>query len=453
MRFASRTFVLNFAAATTSFWLAGVQPMVAEPQGGRDILAAYAYRYAQYYVPYAIQSAVVYAPVSELDARRGQWNEKGYGADAEYAVQSAVPGSDNERLRGHAREIFKPWRYRFGSESYLTCIDPSDRECQAEYLNRGWAFSSGPAFQIWTRARSRSAGRDECSEVSIAFRGTVGGLFGDSWRSNYNRVGSPYDDYYYQLRRNVGGIMKLIQNLDCYKQARTKPQIVSTGHSLGAGLAQFAALATRSGGPRIAKVFAFDSSPVTGAHLLSKELREGNANGLTIDHVYESGEVLALARAAVQEYPSLSSRCNPMVRTVEVKAARGTLVGLHGIPLLATNLADLSYNEGDPSTYRPPLTKVGDCDVRYQPPTFQEEEDMLVAGASGKRAVAVARGYGRVDRSAAFSSADVRQYGSLAKRSMHTASNGRADKGAVLNAYALTAGDGAPSFTPLPRAE
>jgi hypothetical protein len=453
MRFAFRTLVLNLAAASTSFWLAGVQPTVAEPQGGRDILAAYVHRYAQYYVPYAIQSAVVYAPVSELDARRGQWNEKGYGADAEYAVQSAVPGSDNEQLRGHAREIFKPWRYRFGSESYLTCIDPSDRECQAEFLRRGWAFSSGPAFQIWTKARSRNAGRDECSEVSIAFRGTVGGLFGDAWRSNYNRVGSPYDDYYYQLRRNVGGIMKLIQNLDCYKRARTKPQIVSTGHSLGAGLAQFAALATRSGGPRIAKVFAFDSSPVTGAHLLGKKLREDNANGLTIDHVYESGEVLALARAAVQEYPSLTSRCNPMVRTVEVKAARGSLIGLHGIPLLATNLVDLSYNDGDPTTYRPPLTKVGDCGVRYQPPTFQEEEEAIVARAPG-RAITVARGYGRnFDRSALSGSADARRHRLLAKRSVHTAANGRADRVAVLNAYALSAGEVAPSFTPLPRAE
>jgi hypothetical protein len=456
MQSAPKAFVLNFAFVVAFLLLVGAQPTAAEDKGGRDIMAAYVYRYAQYYVPYAIQATAAYAPMSELDARRGQWNENGYRADVEYAVQSAVPGSDNEQLRGHAREIFKAWRYQFGSESYLTCIDPSDRECQAEFLKRGWAFSTGPAFQIWTRSRSQNARRDECSEVSIAFRGTVGGLFGDSWVSNYDRLGSPYDDYYHQLRRNVDGIMKLVQNLDCYKQAspKSKPQIVSTGHSLGAGMAQFAALATKSGGVRIAKVFAFDSSPVTGAHLLAKSLREGNAGGLTIDHIYETGEILSYTRrTVVQQYPSLTSRCDPLVRTVEVKAARGTFIGLHGIPLLATNLIDLSYNEGDPSTYKPPLTRVGNCDVRYQPPSSPAEEQDVVAGVRGKQTVSVGRSYGRnLNYSAALHSANAHQSGSPAKRDTRTMSDRRVGRVAALRAYAPAAGEIA-AFTPIQRAE
>jgi hypothetical protein len=176
--------------------------------------------------------------------------------------------------------------------------------------------------------------------------------------------------------------MKMIQDLDCYKRAGFKPRIVSTGHSLGGGLAQFVALATKSGGPRIAKVFAFDSSPVTGAHLVDKRLREENAVGLTVDHVYESGEVLSLARRLAQEYPPLKSRCNPLVRSVEVKAARGSATGLHGIPLLATNLADLSYNDGNPMAYLPPDTVVDGCKARYR-----DEEEVIVAGARRPRAV------------------------------------------------------------------
>jgi hypothetical protein len=453
MQCAPKAFAIKFATAVALSWLAFLQPAFAEEKGGQEIFAAYVHRYAQYYVPYAIQATAAYGSISELDAMRDQWNANGYRVDAEFAVQSAVPGSDNERLRDHARQVFKPWRYRFGSESYLTCIDPTDRECQAEFLNRGRAFGSGPAFQIWTRARSQNARRDDCSEVSIAFRGTVGGLFGDSWVSNYNRFGSPYDDYYYQLRRNVDGIMKLIQGLDCYKQARFKPQIVSTGHSLGAGMAQFAALATKSSSVRIAKVFAFDSSPVTGAHLLTRDLRESNARGLTIDHIYETGEILSYARrSAAQQYPSLTSRCDPLVRTVEVKAARGTLIGLHGIPLLATNLVDLSYNDGDPSTYRPPVTKVGACEVRYQPPSppgipgFQgeESEDLIVAQATG--AARSLRGH----RSVAASAAGVRQPGS--KRETRVASDQRSGTAAALNAYAFAVAESA-AFSPIQRAE
>jgi hypothetical protein len=452
MRINLRTIFLCLSVMATSMLTTG-QLALAQTQGGRDILASYVYRYAQYYVPYAIQAAVAYQPINELNDRRAKWNEKGYGADAEYAVQSAVPGS-HEDLREHAREVFKRWRYQFGSDSYLKCIDPSDSDCQAAFLKRGWDFGSGPAFQVWTRGRPPNAARDVCTEVSIAFRGTVG-LSGGDWFSNFNRFGSPYDDYYQQLRRNVDGIMKLIQNLDCYKRAGSKPpRIVSTGHSLGGGMAQFVALATRSGGPQIAKVFAFDPSPVTGAHLLDKQLREGNAKGLTVDRIYESGEILSYARGIIQQYPPATSRCDPLVRAVEVKAARGTATGLHGISLLATNLVDLSYNDGDPTTYRPPLTRVDGCDVRYAPPATDGDE-VIVAGTQRQRAAAFR--YGRnFNRLTDSRSSNAQQYGSIANagtRKSGKLPETRVDRLAGLNAYALAAREVSSAFTPLPRAE
>ncbi len=247
--------------------------------------------------------------------------------------------------------------------------------------------------------------------------------------------------------------MKLIQNRDCYKRAGSKARIVSTGHSLGGGLAQFVALATKSGGPQIAKVFAFDPSPVTGAHLVDKQLREGNARGLTVDRIYESGEILSYARGLIQQYPPATSRCDPLVRTVEVKAARGTAVGLHGVPLLAANLVDLSYNDGDTSTYRTPDTRVDGCDVRYLPPASDEES---VAGAPRQRAVSVARGYGRnINRLVGSYSGNAERYGSMVKPATRKLSitETRADGMASLNAYALAGREGTPAFTPLPRAE
>jgi len=285
-----------------------VESALAQGADDQFIPASHAFRYARYYVPYAIQSSAAHLPVNEMNDRRAKLDAEGYAMDAGYAVQTAVLAPD-ERLTARAKEAFRSWRYQFGSESYLTCIDPTDSDCQASFNNRGWNFGGGPAFHVWARTRTSSTGGDVCSEVSIAFRGTAGSQW--DWISNFGRFGSPYDDYYHQLRRNVDGIIKLIQNLDCYKRARTKPQIVSTGHSLGGGLAQLAALANRSDRPRIAKVFAFDPSPVTGARLVDDRLRSANAQGLTIDRLYQEGEVLSYARSAVEEYPSAKSACNP----------------------------------------------------------------------------------------------------------------------------------------------
>lgn len=445
MRIRFPTVSVSFATAAV-LWLSAVQVALAQSDSP-DILAAFAYRYAQYYLPYAIQSAAVYQPVEELNGLRAKVDATGYGADAGYAVQSAVVGQQYEDLRNHARKIFKPWQYQFGSEAYLTCIDPADSACQTAYQKRGWDFGSGPTYQVWARTRAE---RGACSEVSIAFRGTVG-LSGGDWFSNLSRFGSPYDDYYHQLQRNVDAIIRQIQNLDCYRRAGRKPQIVSTGHSLGGGLAQFVALATRSHGPRIAKVIAFDPSPVTGAHLVANGLRNENVRGLVIDRVYESGEVLSYARGLVQEYPQASSRCNPQVRTVEVKAARGTAIGLHGVTLLATNLVDLAYNDGEPVGYRAPATVSGGCDVIYRPDT----DEQLVAHAGGQRFAAEGRRYARNGGRIAVAPGSASERSDVIARFRGRKSNGepaaRGTTGAG-NAFALAAGD-ALHFTPLQRAE
>jgi pimeloyl-ACP methyl ester carboxylesterase len=242
--------------------------------------------------------------------------------------------------------------------------------------NKGWDFGSGPSFQVWARTRYPHAGRDACREVSIAFRGTVGWSGGD-WFSNADRFGSPYDDYYHQLRRNIDGIIGSIRRLPCYRLAT---QIVSTGHSLGGGLAQFAALANKQTGPRITKVFAFDPSPVTGAHLVEKQRLKANAERLTIDRIYQEGEVLSYAREAIQEYPPAGSVCKPFVRTVKVDAVSGRgAIGLHGVNPLAVQMVGLSYAGYNP----PPSPK--NCGLDYKPPAT-DEDGPVVTGVGARRA-------------------------------------------------------------------
>ncbi|WJR78934.1 hypothetical protein [Bradyrhizobium sp. NP1] len=351
--------------------------------GGQAIKASFVYKFARYYAPYAIQAAAAYLPPDQLDALKQKWDQDNYGADVTFAVASL---QTDDQVAKSARDAFKNWQYQFGSDRYLDCLDWNDADCKREWDKRGWSFGQGPAYQVWARTRFPHSGNDVCTEVSIAFRGTVG-LNRWDWVSNADRYYTPYDDYYYQLRRNINAIVKQITNLDCYRRAVRKPQIVSTGHSLGGGLAQFAALANKPSGPRITKVFAFDPSPVTGAHLLTEDVRRTNAKGLTVDRIYQEGEVLSYARGIVEEFPPAGKTCDPFVRTVRVDALpSGGAVDLHAIRPLAVQLVRLSYDDNTPLAYRPPDAPAN-CDVRYLAPSTEDGTVVASAGGASRRAL------------------------------------------------------------------
>jgi len=335
-------------------------------------------QYARYYAPYAIQAAAAYIAIEELDRYKFKQDTDGVGADVNFVVRNVF----DEKAAPFGQAALRGWQYQFGSDKPLTCLVPTDA-CKAAYENRGWEFGSGPAFQVWARKRTPAVDHTACSEVNLVFRGTVGLSTGD-WLSNADRFYSPYDDYYQQLRRNIDGILSMIQDLDCYRAARKRPpQIVSTGHSLGGGLAQFVALAHDPRGPKIVKVFAFDPSPVTGAHLVAKDVRTANSQQLVIDRIYQEGEVLAWPRWAVQEYPSASSTCGPFVRTVKVDAVPGSgLLNLHGIKPLAVKTVELSYDGDHLKTYQVPVSPA-DCRLKYESPG--ENGDMLVSMADGQQ--------------------------------------------------------------------
>jgi hypothetical protein len=330
-----------------------------------------------------------------VPSRRGG----GYAADVNYAIGYVFDVYRNEDLKRRARNALKIWHYQFGRESF-----------------------GGPSFQVWARTRSLPTADDVCTEVSIAFRGTAG-LW--DWVSNFHPItGYFVDTYYYQLQRNIDGIINSIKDLDCYKRASIraiKTKIVSTGHSLGGGLAQFAALANKNE-PRITKVFAFDPSPITGASLIAEKVRSENATGLAIDRIYQTGEVLAAARGLVQQFPSSKSRCDPFVRTVRIDAipADGA-IQLHGMPELAAQVVQLSYDrKGALKDYVTPSDpNPSKCKLRYSPPTSDEE---LIASASrspaGYAFVPNYRGY--QDRFAAWYPPAVQQSRRMIKLSRAT---------------------------------
>jgi pimeloyl-ACP methyl ester carboxylesterase len=361
-----------------------VQPAIGQP--GEDVLhikATPAAMHSRYYAPYALQAAAAYTSVAAFDATlRPGGLPSVNGSDVALAVRPYLP---DEETTGRAWHYLKAWQYQFGSDTYLTCYDPSDTKCQKEYSESWrWRIGGGPAFHVWARTRYPHNDHDACSEVSIAFRGTVGSS-GPDWISNFNPVaGYVADDHFYQLRRNIDAIIKKIAGMDCYRRARRSPQIVSVGHSLGGGLAQFAALANDPKGPRIAKVFAFDSTPVTSAGAIDRNIRSQNAEGLTIDRFRQTGEVLSKYLAPVErfEFPRSSSRCNPLVRTVDYDAVSGSgSIPLHSMAGLAARIVQLSYDDRGQQTYKAPPTT--SCPTRYQVPAADEDGTPMAYAPNG----------------------------------------------------------------------
>ncbi|MET4800587.1 hypothetical protein [Bradyrhizobium sp. LB11.1] len=343
---------------------------------GRLISAEYSAPCARYYAPYAIMAAGAYASVSDYEKERAAGR-----SGAEVAV---IGLGARDEITDYAKTLMRGWSYRFGSEGYIQCLHdkdaafPQDDACKKALpgrLKRFIGSYTGPAFNVWAHGR-RSA---RCNEVSIVFRGTEKpGDFLSNFRGFTDWAA---DEGYHQLQRNIDAIIGRVTSLPCYRNAST--QIVSVGHSLGAGLAEFSAFAPRPG-PRIAKVFAFNPSPETGARLidqvtLDRNVGKGESNALEVDIVYHPGEILEQVREYDQQFP-LREHCFPLVRTVrfDVNKGRG-LVSQHGIRgtgFFAYGIVKTSNEWGQPLSMPP---EVSDCPTRYR-----RGVNPLVAAAPGQ---------------------------------------------------------------------
>jgi pimeloyl-ACP methyl ester carboxylesterase len=391
---------------------ASVAKAEAPASGGgnpRYISPSWATLHSRYYAPYAIQAAAAYGSVKSFEEALRQ-GRSGVGTALDAAQMPP-------ELRKRARSLLQGWRYQFGSEAYLKCLD-SDPHClkQMQVEDR-WklAISKGPAFHVWAHMRGPQTPSGSCSEVSIAFRGTTGAK--SDWVSNFHQ-GSKYffDDYYRQLRRNYIPIMKRIAALPCYSET----QIVSVGHSLGAGLAQMHALAhpaNRPDLPRVAKVFSFNPSGVTGADLLDHRTMLQNAKGLEIDRVFQNGEVLTFFREHDQQFPASSLQgCDPFVRTVEYGLfQKAGAIDLHSMTGFARELVHLSDKYQVPPTPK-------DC-TRYRAPTIDEHKHDLppaeaVARAGGRSAAVVLAAANRIRRMNAYAQSNSHSTGFLVSTKM-----------------------------------
>ena len=169
--------------------------------------------------------------------------------------------------------------------------------------------------------------------IAIVFKGTENL---NDWKTNLRWFRKfltiNTNDYYDQLNETSDSIMNEIINI----VANDSIKIITAGHSLGGGLAQFMAYRINE----IKQVYAFNPSPVTGFYDVPKSERKKNKQGCKIYRIYESGEVLSTFRKLMTIlYPApLIKTKNPALIRIRTSFTSDTsTITQHSICLLYTS--------------------------------------------------------------------------------------------------------------------
>lgn len=262
-------------------------------------------KYAKLYRPYAQMSALAYT-------------------DRDYVNGALCPDADklarhDTQLAAWARQLKREgWACKFGGIGFQNC--PHGVQCV-----------DGLEFHVWQQG---------CRQAVIAFRGSdvrdIGDILSDFRWFLLFRV----FDQYREVEAEINGIVQKIAAQGC------RPKLlVATGHSLGGGLAQNAAYASK-GAFGISYVYAFDPSPVTGAFDIAWPVRMESIKRFGVDRVYQAGELLSLPRyIASGVFPSPS--CMPRVRIVRFATIEETsFIERHHINKLTEGMLDLEKQAG-----------------------------------------------------------------------------------------------------------
>lgn len=183
---------------------------------------------------------------------------------------------------------------------------------------------------------------DDTAYVVIVFRGTRFTKWRD-WYSNANWitkfvpfVHNAYKQTQLQINLYLNGIEEQLKENNIIGEGE-KIKFTATGHSLGGGLAQQAAYASK----KIETVFAYDSSPVTGFYSVKKQQRIENCKDLNIYRIWEHGEILLYLRHITKTVQKLSLKPNIDPRIVEVRfnfLENTNAISEHSIITLARSL-------------------------------------------------------------------------------------------------------------------
>jgi hypothetical protein len=184
--------------------------------------------------------------------------------------------------------------------------------------------------------------------VAVTFGGTVFKNKMD-WRSNLRWFTPWKKDEYSQVVQTfapafVDKFTTQLKSADGdYLRTAT---LVSTGHSLGGGLAQQFAycLPVNTAVPPVARVYAFDPSPVTGFFSVDASTRKANAEKLEVTRIYERGEILAYARSVMSVLWKPSARA-PIIRGIRYNLFHSfNPIAGHSMKRMASKLQAAAWN-------------------------------------------------------------------------------------------------------------
>jgi pimeloyl-ACP methyl ester carboxylesterase len=203
----------------------------------------------------------------------------------------------------------------------------------------GWCISlEGLGVRIWLHQQPGAA---LCDEAVIAFRGTDFNSSED-WLANirwFTRL-LPVRDQYDQVYDLMPQFMTRLKDEPCFGEAT---RVVTTGHSLGGGLAQLAAYTDG----HVSRVYAFDPSSVTGFYMVPSVTRDCTKLGLKIDRIYERNEVLAYLRFVMKLLYTVDHQ-DPQIRSVRFNVSTGaSAVSQHSIVTLGQELLKWAGNPND----------------------------------------------------------------------------------------------------------
>lgn len=187
---------------------------------------------------------------------------------------------------------------------------------------------SGLRYHVWQNLSE--------NKVVIAFRGTRGANLTD-WFANANFISR----FVPKVRNHYGKVKDFIPGFVDEIRSRfdSNVEIISTGHSLGGGLAQLAAYMS----PHINNVFAFNSSPVTGYRSIDKNILEINKKDTHIARIFEHGEILAYVRFFLKKFVTLSTSA-PEINEVRFNFSQSNAISEHSMGRLAEHIINESPN-------------------------------------------------------------------------------------------------------------